>query len=689
MNTIAAGAMMKATDPGNAIAEPQRDSEVGFSQRSIQLLLPSTLASVLAVGAAAFFFVLDMLLPRGATPAIGYTLVFVLASRSRRRGFLLGMAGVCVALTWVGYFLEPAGAPSWMSAFDRSMISMVLLLTLALAWNRQPLIASLAERSKALEHAKETIQSANEELLVVNQKLQRRNVELSQLNDDLSNLLTGVGLPIVMLCKDLRIRRFTPAAADALHLVPEDVGRPIGKVSCTCGIRDLEKMVLDAVASNTLLEREVKDCAGRWQLQRIRPYRTADNQMAGAVLLMFDIDDRKRAGVAMRAARDLAEEANRAKDVFLAMLSHELRTPLSAILGWAHLLRSEKLDPAKALEAADAIETSGRAQAALINDLLDVSRIVAGKMELDTRPLDLASVVNAAFQAARPDATAKQIRLEQSVEAPLPPILGDPRRLQQVVSNLLSNAIKFTPSGGQVDVVLCLAGSWVELVVRDTGVGISANFLPHVFDRFQQEQTTTARRGGGLGLGMAIVRNLVELHGGTVAVESDGQGKGATFIVRLPVAAILPPPADQPPQRGTSDDQPPSESHDLTGLRIHLVDDAALGRAMIATLLRDNGATVTESGTVADALKMMDPTPPDVLISYIGMPGEDGGYGLIREVRRLDAARGHQTPAVALTAYTSPQDRRLVLAAGFNTHLPKPVDPAEFVEVIAHLADRA
>jgi two-component system CheB/CheR fusion protein len=655
----------------------------------MQLLLPSAVASVLAMVAAALFFILDILLPRGATPAIGYTLVFVLASRSRKRGFLLGMAGVCVALTWVGYLLEPAGAPSWMSAFDRSMISMVLLLTLALAWYRQPLIASLAERTEALEHAKETIQSANDELLVVNQELQRRNVELSQLNDDLSNLLTGVGLPIVMLCKDLRIRRFTPAAADALHLVPEDAGRPIGKVNCTCGVRDLEKMVQDAVASNTSIDREVMDGAGRWQLQRIRPYRTADNQVEGAVLLMFDIDDRKRAAVEMRAARDLAEEANRAKDVFLAMLSHELRTPLSAILGWAHLLRSEKLDPAQALEAADAIQTSGRAQAALISDLLDVSRIVAGKMELDIRLLDLGSVVNAAFQAARPDATAKQIRPEQSVEAPLPPILGDPRRLQQVASNLLSNAIKFTPPGGKVDIVLRSAGSWVELVVRDTGVGISASFLPHVFDRFQQEQTTTARRGGGLGLGMAIVRNLVELHGGTVGVASDGQGHGATFIVRLPVAAILPAPADQPPQRTTPDDRPPSESHDLTGLRIHLVDDAALGRGMVATLLRNNGATVTESGTVAEALKTIPPTPPDVLISYIGMPGEDGGYRLIREVRRLDAARGHRTPAVALTAYTSPQDRRLILAAGFNTHLPKPVDPAELVEVIAHLADRA
>jgi two-component system CheB/CheR fusion protein len=642
---------------------------------------------VLAVAAAAMFFVLDMLLPRGATPAIGYSLVFVLASRSRKRAFLLGIAGACVILTWVGYFLEPSGAQWWMSVFDRSMITMVLLLTLALAWNRQPLIASLAERTAALEHAKYTIQSANQELVVVNQELERRNVDLSQLNGDLSNLLTGVGLPIVMFCKDLRIRRFTPAAADALRLVPEDVGRPISKISCTCGVRDLETMVLDAVASNTPIEREVQDDAGRWQLQRIRPYRTADNQVAGAVFLMFDIDDRKRADAAMKEARDLAEEANRAKDVFLAMVSHELRTPLSAVLSWAQLLRSEKLDPAKALEAADAIETSGRAQAALINDLLDVSRIVAGKMELNARPLNLVSVVNAAVQGAQSDAKAKQVLLEQSSESPLPPILGDPVRLQQVASNLLSNAIKFTPPGGRVDVLLRSAGSRVELVVRDTGVGISANFLPNVFDRFKQEPTTTAHRGGGLGLGMAIVRNLVELHGGTVGVESAGQDQGATFTVRLPVAAILPPPARQPPQRAASAEEPASGSHDLTGLRIQLVDDDSLGRGMIATLLRSNGATVTESGSAADALKMLDPTPPDVLISYIGMSGENG-YNLIREVRRLDAARGRQTPAVALTAYTSPQDRRQALAAGFTTHVPKPVEPAEFLEVIAHLAGR-
>jgi two-component system CheB/CheR fusion protein len=643
---------------------------------------------VLAVAAAAMFFVLDMLLPRGATPAIGYSLVFVLASRSRKRGFLLGIAGACIILTWVGYWLEPSGAQWWMSVFERSMITMVLLLTLALAWNRQPLIASLAERTEALEHAKDAIQSANQELVVVNQELERRNVDLSQLNGDLSNLLTGVGLPIVMFCKDLRIRRFTPAAADALRLVPEDVGRPIATISRTSGVRDLETMVLDAVASNTPIEREVQDDAGRWQLQRIRPYRTGDNQIAGAILVMYDIDDRKRAGVAMQEARGLAEQANRAKDVFLAMVSHELRTPLSAILGWAQLLRSEKLDRAKSAEAADAIERSGRQQAALINDLLDVSRIVAGKMELDARLLDFASVVNAAVQETERDAKAKQIRLEQSVQSPLPPILGDAMRLQQVAWNLLSNAVKFTPAGGRVDVMLGSVGSWVELVVRDTGVGISANFLPHVFDRFKQEQTTTARRGGGLGLGMAIVRNLVELHGGTVQVESAGEGRGTAFTVRLPAAAILPPPTDQSPELTASAGEPSSESHDLTGLRIHMVDDDARGRGMIAALLRSRGATVTESGTPADALKTIDPTPPDVLISYIGMSAEGGGYSLIREVRRLDAARGHQTPAVALTANTSPQDRRLALAAGFTTHVPKPVEPAEFVEVIAHLAGR-
>jgi len=383
-----------------------------------------------------------------------------------------------------------------------------------------------------------------------------------------------------------------------------------------------------------------------------------------------------------------AEAANRSKDLFLALISHELRTPLSAILGWAQLLRGEKLDPAKSLEAADAIERSGRQQAALINDLLDASRIVAGKMEVHTRPLDMASVVSAAVQAAHPDAKTKQIRLEQSIESPLPPILGDPTRLQQVASNLLSNAIKFTPAGGRIDVSLRSAGSWMELVVRDSGAGMSADFLPRVFDRFEQEQNFSTSHQGGLGLGLPIVRSLVELHGGNVTAQSAGKGQGATFTVRLPVAAILPPLADQPPQRATSDDQQGAESHDLTGLRIHLVDDDAMGRGMIGTLLRNNGATVTESGTVADALKTIGVTPPDVLISYIGTPGEDGGYSLIRQVRHLDAARGHQTPAVALTAYASPQDRRLALEAGFNTHVPKPIEPAEFIEVIAHLAGR-
>ncbi len=378
-----------------------------------------------------------------------------------------------------------------------------------------------------------------------------------------------------------------------------------------------------------------------------------------------------------RASRAEAETLNRSKDLFLAMISHELRTPLSAILGWAQLLRSEKLDPAKTLEAADAIEQSGRAQAALINDLLDASRIVAGKMEVDTRPLDLASVVSAALQAAQSVAKAKQVSLEQSIESPLPPILGDPMRLQQVASNLLSNAIKFTPAGGRVDVLLRSAGPWVDLVVRDSGAGMSADFMPRVFDHFEQEQNTSTGHRGGLGLGLPIVRSLVELHGGTIRAESAGKDQGATFAVRLPVAAILPPPSNQPH----------SELRDLKGLRIHLVDDDSLGRGIIARLLRSNGATVTESGSVTEAMKMIDPTPPDVLISYIGMPRENG-FSLIREVRRLDAVHGRHTPAVALTAYASPQDRRLTLAAGFTTHVPKPVEPAEFLEVIAHLAGR-
>lgn len=677
---------MQSTTPINAMEQQSGDGEPRLSERFNKVFSQSTLAFLVTLLAASFFFVADLLIPRGATPAIGYTLVVVLASRNRKRAIILGMVCLCTALTWIGYVLEPAGAPGWMSIFDRAMITMVLWLTFVLAWRRRTLIDVLAERTRALELAEEEVQSANQALNVANQELKHRNTELCQLNDDLSNLLAGVNLPIVMFGEDLQIRRFTAAAATLMNLVPTDVGCPLANIKPSFDMPDLESTMFEAIASELPLEREIKGPDGRWQMLRIHPYRTSTNQITGAILLLIDIDEMKKAGIVMQEARDVAEEANRTKDLFLAMLSHELRTPLGAILGWAHLLRSEKLDAATTLEAAIAIETSGRAQAALINDLLDVSRIVAGKMELETRALDLASIVDASVQAVQSEAKAKGVCLNQSAASRLPPVLGDPLRLQQVAWNLLSNAIKFTPKGGRVDVQLRVYGSWVELVVRDTGAGISAEFLPHVFERFRQEQNSAARRGGGLGLGMAIVRHLVELHGGTVRAESEGSGHGATFTVRLPLAAIITSDDGATPRAKTNGESVTTLS-DLTGLKVHLVDDDVLGRSMTATLLRKCGAAVTESGSAVDALRILRELPPDVLISDIGMPGEDG-YSLIRAVRALDSSRRQRTPSVALTAYGSPQDRRLALAAGFDTHLPKPVESAEFVEVVAHLAGR-
>ena len=308
-------------------------------------------------------------------------------------------------------------------------------------------------------------------------------------------------------------------------------------------------------------------------------------------------------------------------------------------------------------------------------------------MELDPRPLDLTSIVDAAVSRSPARRKAKRIRLEQSPPAPLPPILGDPIRLQQVVWNLLSNAVKFTPAGGRISALLRASGSWVELIVSDTGAGIAPDFLPHVFDRFCQEENTTARRGAGLGLGLSIVRHLVNLHGGTVGVQSAGKGEGATFTVRLPIAAILPTVTERSPCGTSPNSHNPCEARSLNGLRVHVVDDDSLGRSLIATLLRSSGATVVESGSAADALRTIADGPSEILISDIGMPGKDG-YSLIRDVRRLDASLGRQTPAIALTAYASPQDRRLALAAGFNTHMPKPIEPDELIEVIAHLAGR-
>jgi signal transduction histidine kinase/CheY-like chemotaxis protein len=386
-----------------------------------------------------------------------------------------------------------------------------------------------------------------------------------------------------------------------------------------------------------------------------------------------------------RAARTEAEAANRAKDQFLAVLSHELRTPLNAVYGWARMLRDGQVRDADAKRALDAIVRNANSQVQLIDDLLDVSRVISGKMRLEVRSVDLGPVVEGAFDAVRPAAEAKGVGLHSVLDPRGGPVSGDPARLQQVVWNLLINAVKFTPSGGRVQVGLKRVDAHAEIMVSDTGQGIAPDVLPFVFDRFRQADSSSTRRHGGLGLGLALVKHLVELHGGSVAAESGGEGQGATFVVKLPLAIT---------ETTTRREPPPAASMDgvahgvrLDGLKVLVVDDDSAALDLTSAILNDAGATVRVCLSAPDALQVLPQWRPDVLVSDVEMPGEDG-YSLIRRVRALDPEGGGKTPAIALTAYGRTEDRMRTLSAGYSMHVPKPIHPGEFITIVASLAGR-
>jgi PAS domain S-box-containing protein len=416
-----------------------------------------------------------------------------------------------------------------------------------------------------------------------------------------------------------------------------------------------------------------------------------EGQVSGVIVVFRDVTRQSEAEAEREAllaiterARAEAEAASRAKDAFLATISHELRTPLSPILAWSRMLQRGTLDAGKAARAVETIERCAKAQAQLVEDLLDVSRIVSGKLRLDVRPVDLAPVVHAAVDVVRPAAEAKGIRLHAVVDPRTGRVSGDPDRLQQVVWNLLSNAVKFTPKGGRVQVVLEKVNSHVEIAVSDTGEGISPDFLPHVFERFQQADQKMDRMHAGLGLGLAIVRHIVELHGGTVHAESPGAGQGAVFTVKLPLIVIARTAGEaqrrHPGAPGEAAEERAYPS--LDGVRVLLVDDDPDSNEVVRTLLASCGAEVEVAASTAQALQTLEGFRPDVLVSDIGMPAQDG-YALIRSVRGRDGGRLGRLPAVALTAYTSVEDRVRLFSAGFQAHLTKPFDPAELVAVVA------
>lgn len=412
-----------------------------------------------------------------------------------------------------------------------------------------------------------------------------------------------------------------------------------------------------------------------------------------------DISERKRMETAReqilmaeRSARAEAERASRMKDEFLATLSHELRTPLNAILGWATLLRSEPTAE-DVREGIEVIERNARAQGRIIEDLLDMSRIISGKVRLDVQQTDLAAAVEAAIETVRPAADAKGVRLHSILDPLARQVSGDPSRLQQVFWNLLSNAVKFTPRGGSVQVLVERVNSHLEVSVADSGEGISPEFLPHVFDRFRQADASTTRPHGGLGLGLAIVKQLVELHGGTVRAKSGGIGNGATFTVALPLSVLHPQTEADPERRHPcgSHAAPPLEAVsaiDLSGIKVLIVDDEPDARALLARLLGSCQASVRTAAAAAEAFELILGDMPDVLISDIGMPDEDG-YSLIRRVRSLGLERGGNVPALALTAYARSEDRMKAVLAGFQMHVAKPVEGAELVAMVASLAGRA
>ncbi len=426
-----------------------------------------------------------------------------------------------------------------------------------------------------------------------------------------------------------------------------------------------------------------------WFRLTVDPVFNEHQVVTGTVYILADITERKRLESALQKRAEELAEANRMKDEFLATLSHELRTPLNSMLGWAKLLRTRTFDKNTTARALETIERNAKAQSQLIEDILDVSRMITGKHRLNIRSVELTTVIDAVLNAVRPAADAKGLELQTVITCSENLILGDPDRLQQVLWNLLSNAIKFTNNGGLVDLRMEKIGSCVQIQVRDTGIGISPEFLPYVFERFRQADGTTTRIHTGLGLGLAIVRHLVELHGGTVHAESPGEGLGSTFTVKLPLVVN---PVVSISNLGLVspailDSVAVENLPQLTGLQILIVDDDKDTLEFMALALEEYGVVVKAVQSVSEAMQVLQQWQPDILISDIGMPQEDG-YEFIRKVRALEAGHGTKIPAVAMTAYARLEDRNRAISEGFQEHMPKPIQLAELIKLLASLAER-
>jgi signal transduction histidine kinase/CheY-like chemotaxis protein len=553
--------------------------------------------------------------------------------------------------------------------------------------DKQPKSSRTSRKRKLSVDTKRQLAAAREELRIINQdlsnffeELEDRNRDLSRISDDLSNLFASIRLPLIMVDSNLRIRRFNTAAQESFKLIPEDSGRSIEDVQCNLRVSDLGQLISNVIETGNPHEQEAQDRTGHWFILRIRPYLTSDNKTGGAVIGLVDIDAIKQSRDREQQARAEAEAANRMKDDFLATLSHELRTPLTPMLGWVKILRSEQINEDQKLKGLDIIERSVKAQRKLIEDLLDISRIVTGKFELKLSAVDLPKILESAIETVLPLARQKSLSMDIAMD-PLEMTSGDPDRLRQAFWNLLVNSVKFTPAGGVITIRLKKSGSSAAVEIKDNGEGISDALLPHLFERFRQGDSSTTRRYGGLGIGLSLVRTIVDLHGGSVQAASDGVGKGSTFTIQLPLRA--PAECSSPKVSATF-----NSVASLYGTRILVVDDHNETRDFLRESLSAANANVVCACDAVDAMKKFNEFTPDVFVGDIGMPNEDG-LSLIRKIRGLEQEKSLKPVAsIALTAFAMSSDRTRCLQAGYDHHMAKPVSIQELIGVITRLTEK-
>jgi len=643
-------------------------------------------AFVLAL--ALLLFLIDTQVPLGLVVLLGYLpLLLVTVAWGRPRHYWL-MAVAASGLIVLGHFVSPP-APlfSWIEVHNRALAIAAIWIVSAMGrilWNTRfrlleqhkhysrTLADSLAESEARAAELKAIFDSLNQPVLVFNdlgKPVRANRAAYELLAADPCALNPDAYLQLSNL---LRTRHLDGSLVDPTEL-------PSRRALLGETVKGQQLMLTNAKGRDIIIE-----TAGI-------PLRVS-GRLIGAVAVWNDITERTRIErerelllASERAARCEAEHANRVKDEFVATLSHELRTPLNAILGWAQLLRRGRPDPEDVKEALEVIQSNALAQKQLIDDLLDVSRMMSGKIRLNRRALNVSHAAAEALASIRPQAEEKGLRLEEAIEHEAGCVQADPERLQQILWNLLSNAVKFTPAGGQIRFAVERQGQNAVLTVSDTGIGIRPEFLPSLFERFRQADASTTRRYRGLGLGLSLVKQLVDLHGGSISASSPGENQGTTFTLTLPL--IIGPVMECPATAagGGGDDGEPETT--LQGLRVLIVDDLADARELLSRLFREYSAAPIAVASAAAALEQIRKAPPDVLVSDISMPDEDG-YSLISKVRALPAERLARIPAIAVTAFARPEDRNQAIRAGFQAHVSKPVDPAELIALVAGLSGR-